>query len=140
MFSVGFRAGFITVSRQNDVVSLLITGEAAPGDVDLAVEIGYEAGLYHEGRGVLIDLHRFFGVVDWDVVRRMGRHAPWVHVENVKLAYVLREEGMALMAVAACYYPQAQHRAFADEISALAWLQESLSPQPQLGPVSGMAA
>lgn len=140
MFSVGFRAGFITVSRQDDVISLLVTGEAVPTDVDLAVEIGHEAGLYHEGRGVLIDLHRFFGVVDWDVVRRMGRHAPWVHDQGVKLAYVLREEGMALMAVAACYYPHAQHRAFPDEDMARQWLQDGWPIRPPLGPVADIAA
>jgi hypothetical protein len=130
MFSVGFRAGFITVSRQNDVVTLLVTGEAMPADVDLAVEIGHELGLYLGCRSVLIDLRRFVGVIDWAVVRRMGRHAPWVHGPGTKLAYLLREEGLALMAVTACHYPRARHRAFRDEVSARAWLHED-APLPQ---------
>lgn len=130
MFSVGFRAGFITVSRQNDVVTLLITGEAMPTDVDLAVEIGHELGLYRGSRSVLIDLRCFVGVIDWGVVRRMGRHAPWVHGRGTKLAYLLREEGLALMAVTACHYPLARHRAFHDETSARTWLREE-TPSPQ---------
>jgi hypothetical protein len=123
MFSVGFRAGFITVSRQNDVIALLVTGEVMPADVDLAIEIGHELGIYRGCRSVLIDLRRFVGVIDWGVVRRMGRYAPWVHGSGTKLAYLLREEGLALMAVTACHYPRAHHNAFRDEGAARAWLR-----------------
>ncbi|GGE67513.1 hypothetical protein GCM10011317_25990 [Niveispirillum cyanobacteriorum] len=130
MFSVGFRAGFITVSRQNDVITLLVTGEVMPVDVDLAIEIGHELGIYRGCRSVLIDLRRFVGVVDWGVVRRMGRYAPWVHGSGTKLAYLLREEGLALMAVTACHYPRAHHNAFRDEGAARAWLREE-APLPR---------
>ncbi len=71
----------------------------------------------------------FVGVVDWGVVRRMGRHAPWVHGPEAKVAYLLREEGLALMAVAACHYPLARHHAFGDEALARTWLQEE-TPAP----------
>ncbi len=101
-----------------------------PADVDLAVEIGHELGLYLGCRSVLIDLRRFVGVIDWAVVRRMGRHAPWVHGPGTKLAYLLREEWLALMSVTACHYPRSRHRAFRDEVSARAWLHED-APLPQ---------
>lgn len=79
----------------------------------------------------LVDLTRFFGVVDWTVLARVRALAPWGEDGDhpSRTAYLLRDGGAAMMVKAAsALFPLSLHRAFTDRHEAVTWLEAPRSP------------
>ena len=80
----------------------------------------------HLNMRALIDLTRFVGVVDWDMLSNVRSMAPWGTDTDhpSRTAYLLRD-GSAAMVVKAVsgLFPMSQHRAFTDRQEAIQWLE-----------------
>jgi|GEM_PF-2376796 len=87
---------------------------------------GLAQNALHLNMRALIDLTRFVGVVDWNVLADVRALAHWG--EDVshpsRTAYLLRD-GSAAMVVKAvsALFPMSQHRAFTDRQEAVRWLE-----------------
>lgn len=126
MFSVGCRADHITVALSEGFLCLHVSGDVRPGDVQTALTMAAEQGMFRSDNQVLVDIRKFTGSVDWSVVRNAGRLAPWALKgrSSQRCAYLLPQGFGGFVTILAGFFPAVRHQAFTDEMSALRWLAE----------------
>jgi hypothetical protein len=105
---------------------ITISGEP-PGHLLLEqFQEGVARKLLYPGMRTLVDMARFIGVVDWQAMAKLRELAPWEKSDGFssRTAYLLREEGAAMLVKAAgALFPGSEHRIFADRAAAIAWLE-----------------
>jgi hypothetical protein len=85
----------------------------------------YEAGALQYNMCTLVDLIRFNGRIDWTAIAAIAKLAPWGEDAKRRSAVAYLTESPwfgALLKLVSLLYPRTQHRQFADEGAALAWL------------------
>ncbi len=126
MFSVGHRSDHISIALSEGFLCILLSGDVASADIEMAMELSVEQGLLRPDNRVLVDIRRFTGSIDWGMIRDLRRHAPWAisGQQSVRCAYLLPDNYPRVLVILASFYPGAKHRAFRDDVSALRWLAE----------------
>lgn len=111
---------------------LLIAVVGEPSDAFLLEHFrqGLAMKLLHPNMRSLVDLTRFFGVVNWSTLSQLRSLAPWGEdpLHPSRTAYLLRDSGAAMMVKAASgLFPKSQHRAFTERSEAVHWLEARTS-------------
>jgi hypothetical protein len=94
---------------------------------------GLAMKMIHPNMRCLVDLTRFFGVVNWGTLSQLRSLAPWGEdpVHPSRTAYLLRDSSAAMMVkVASSLFPKSQHRAFTGRFEATQWLESGTSATP----------
>ena len=111
---------------------LLIAVIGEPSDCLLLEHFrqGLAMKILHPNMRSLVDLTRFFGVVNWSTLSQLRSLAPWGEdsLHPSRTAYLLRDAGAAMMVKAASgLFPNSQHRAFTERLAAVQWLEAQTS-------------
>jgi len=119
-------AGGVTLKVDGRKLLIAITGEP-PGDLLLArFQEGLARNLLHPNMRVLVDMRRFFGVVDWQAIAQLRKLAPWGEDSGhpSRVAYLMKSfEAAILIKATGALFTRSEHKVFTEQAAAIAWLE-----------------
>jgi hypothetical protein len=114
------------VSLEPGWMHFLVDGEPSTRDFNDSFAEVIGSGLLTGKYGVLIDLVRFTGEVDWGAVNDLHNAIDWSKIDNLHVAYLVRDLQFAPLAkIASAIFLEARHKVFTLEAEALNWLRAS---------------
>jgi len=118
-----FTSGNVKLKVDGRKLLIAIAGEP-PGHLLLArFQEGMARKLLYPGMHVLVDMTRFFGVVDWQAIAQLRDLAPWGD-HSSRVAYLMKGLDAAILVKAAGdLFPSSEHRVFTEQAAAIAWLE-----------------
>jgi hypothetical protein len=105
---------------------IVLVGEPAETLLLEHFQQGLAMRLIHPNMRSLVDLTRYFGVVNWSMLSQLRALAPWGEdpIHPSRTAYLLRDSSAAMMVKAvSALFPKSQHRAFTERFEAVQWLE-----------------
>ncbi|MBN9588207.1 MAG: hypothetical protein BGN85_00905 [Alphaproteobacteria bacterium 64-11] len=115
----------VSITARGERMLIVLVGEPGCDLVIEALETGRRQGWLKLSMKTLVDLTRYFGVIDWASLTRMSQVADWAGESPEKswVAYLIRnsEFGAIIRAVSALF-GRTRHRAFTDRAEAVNWL------------------